>query len=218
MGFTVACPTNLKTFLVTLAGALLLVGCSGNGHLAAVVRSEHPAATASAPASRFNDADVMFTQQMILHHQQAIQMARMAVTRAQNPKVKALAAKIQIEQVSEIKTMTGWLRDWGQPVPTGMPAMMSPMPGMMGSPAPGTSGPPIPGMMTPGDMSQLMAAHGEDFDRMFLQMMIRHHQGAVEMARTEQAEGINPAARKLARQIETGQTAEITQMQLLLKQ
>jgi len=149
--------------LVALAGGLLLAGCGGNTrHLAAVVRSEHPAATASAPASRFNDADVMFAQQMIPHHQQAIQMAQTAVTHAQNPKVKALAARIQVEQTSEIKTMTGWLHDWGQPLPTGMPVMTSPMPGMMGSPAPGTSGPSIPGMMGQGEMSQLMAARGVD--------------------------------------------------------
>jgi len=160
----------------------------------------------------------MFAQQMIPHHQQAIQMARMAVTHAQNPKVKALAARIQVEQTSEIKTMIGWLHDWGQPLPTGMPVMTSPMPGMMGSPAPGTSGASIPGMMSQGEMSQLMAARGVDFDRMFLHMMIRHHQGAVEIARAELAEGVNPAARKLARQIETSQTAEIAQMQLLLKE
>lgn len=63
-----------------------------------------------------------------------------------------------------------------------------------------------------------MAAQGVDFDRMFLPRMIRHHQGAIEMARTELAEGINPAARKLAKQVETGQTAEIAQMQQVLKE
>ena len=66
-------------------------------------------------------------------------------------------------------------------------------------------------------MSQLMSAHGANFDGMFLQMMIQHHQGALEMAKTEQVEGVNPAARKLANQIEVAQTAEIAQMQQMLR-
>lgn len=136
--------TDKPTFFVpvALAGALLLMGCGGNSQrLTAAVSSKHPSATASGPASTFNDADVMFAQQMIPHHQQAIRMAQMAASHAQSPKVKALAARIQAEQDLEIRTMTGWLHAWGKPVPTGMPGMMSPMPGMMGSPAPGTSGP-----------------------------------------------------------------------------
>src|SRR5262245_16345863 len=183
--------------------ALVLVGCAGNGQRpTAAVSSSHPSATASSPASSFNDADVMFAQRMIPHHQQAIEMAQMAPSHAQNPKVKHLAAEIVVAQAPEIKTMTGWLHAWGKPVPTGMPGMMS----------------PVPGMMSPQDMSQLMAAHGAHFDRMFLQMMIRHHQGAVDMAKTEQARGLNPDAKKLAQQIETSQTAQIAQMQQMLEQ
>jgi len=198
--------------------ALVLVGCAGNGQRpTAAVSSGHPSATASSPASSFNDADVMFAQQMIPHHQQAIEMAQMAPSHAQNPKVKHLAAEIVVAQAPEIKTMTGWLHAWGKPVPTGMPEMMSPVPGMMGSPSPGMMS-PVPGMMSPQDMSQLMAAHGAHFDRMFLQMMIRHHQGAVDMAKTEQARGLNPDAKKLAQQIETSQTAQIAQMQQMLEQ
>ncbi|HKA50869.1 MAG TPA: DUF305 domain-containing protein [Candidatus Dormibacteraeota bacterium] len=206
------------TVVAAVVSALVLVGCGSNGQrLAAAVSSSHPA-TASSTASSFNDADVMFAQQMILHHQQAIEMAQMAPSHAQNPKVKELAAKIEAAQAPEIKTMTGWLHAWGKPVPTAMPGMMSPMPGMMGSPAPGMSGAPVPGMMTQQEMAHLNAAHGAHFDHLFLQMMIRHHQGAVEMARIELAEGVNPAAKKLARQIETSQTAQIAQMRRMLKQ
>ncbi len=160
----------------------------------------------------------MFAQQMIPHHQQAIVMAQMAASHAQNPKVKQLAAQIEAAQAPEIKTMTGWLHSWGEPVPTGMPGMMSPMPRMMGSPSPGMSGASMPGMMSQQEMAQLMAAHGAHFDRMFLHMMIRHHQGAVEMAKTEQADGLNPAAKKLAHQVETSQTAQTAQMQQMLKE
>lgn len=207
------------TVVAAMAGALVLVGCGGSGERpAAAVSNSHASATTSSPASSFNDADVMFAQQMIPHHQQAIQMAQMAPSHAQNPKVKVLAAEIEALQASEIKTMTGWLHAWGKPVPTAMPGMMSPMPGMVGSPSPGMSGASMPGMISQQEMSQLMAAHGATFDRMFLQMMIRHHQGAVEMAKTEQAKGLNPAAKKLAQQIQTSQTAQIAQMQQMLQQ
>jgi uncharacterized protein (DUF305 family) len=156
---------------------------------------------------------------MIPHHQQAVQMAQMAVTRAQDPKVKELATKIAAEQAPEIRTMVGWLHAWGKPVPTGMPGMMSPTPRMTGgSQTPAMSSPSMPGMMSQQEMAQLMAARGPGFDRMFLQMMIRHHQGAVQMAKTELAAGVNPAAKKLAHKIETRQTAEIAQMQRMLKQ
>jgi len=207
------------TVVAALAGVLVYLGCGGNGErLVASVSRSHPSATASSPARSFNDADVMFAQQMIPHHEQAIEMAQMAPSHTQNPKVRALAAKIEAAQAPEIKTMTGWLHAWGKPVPSAMPGMMSTMPGMMGSPTPGMGGAAVPGMMSPQDMSQLAAAHGAQFDRLFLQMMIRHHQGAVEMARTEQAQGVNPAATKLARQIETSQTAQIALMQHMLKE
>lgn len=209
---------TLLSVAVALTGALLLTGCGANSQrLAAAVISQHPSATSSSHTSRFNDADVMFAQQMIPHQQQAIQMVQLAASHAQSSKVKALAAKISGEQASEIKTMTGWLHAWGKPVPTAMPRMMSSAPGVMGSPAPATSGPSIPGMVSEAEMSQLMSARGANFDGMFLQMMIQHQEGALEMAKTEQVEGVNPAARKLANQIEVARTAEIAQMQQMLR-
>ena len=205
--------THKPAFAVVaaMAAALVLVGCGDNGSRAeAAASAGPPSVTAPSQTSSFNEADVMFAQQMIPHHQQAIQMAQMAPSHAQSPKVRQLAARIGAAQAQEIKTMTSWLHAWGKPVPSGMPGMMSPMPGMMGSPS--------PGIVSQQEMSQLMAAHGAQFDRLLLQMMIRHHEGAVEMAKTEQARGLNPAAKKLAHQIETSQTAEIAQMQQMLEQ
>jgi len=197
--------------VAAMAAALVLVGCGDNGPPAeAAASAGPPSVTAPSQTSSFNEADVMFAQQMIPHHLQAIQMAQMAPSHAQSPKVKQLAARIGAAQAQEIKTMTSWLHAWGKPVPSGMPGMMSPMPGMMGSPS--------PGIVSQQEMSQLMAAHGAQFDRLFLQMMISHHEGAVETAKTEQARGLNPAAKKLAHQIETSQTAEIAQMQQMLEQ
>jgi uncharacterized protein (DUF305 family) len=163
-----------------------------------------PTASASAGAAAFNDADVMFTQMMIAHHREAIEMAEMADTRAADPEVKSLAEKIKAAQQPEIDTMTGWLSDWGQPVP--LPGMSAPS---MGHGA-------MPGAMSPADMKTLEAAKGTAFDKQFLTMMITHHQGAITMAQDEIKNGSNPDAKALAQKIVTDQQAEITTMQTIL--
>ncbi|MBB5157502.1 DUF305 domain-containing protein [Saccharopolyspora phatthalungensis] len=183
--------------LVASAAALVLAGC-GTGQPGT---GGAPTTPQPPPATQvFNDADVTFAQQMIPHHQQAIQMSQMVQARSQNPQVKELAGRIEAAQQPEIQTMTGWLQSWGKPVPTMGPGMMQHQPGM-------------PSME---DMSRMMGTSGPDFDRMFLQMMIAHHEGAVQMAKTEQAQGQYPDAKQLARNIETSQTAEIAEMQQML--
>ncbi|NYI77049.1 DUF305 domain-containing protein [Nocardioides panzhihuensis] len=155
-----------------------------------------------------NDADVTFAQQMILHHQQAVEMSELAGTRAESQKVKDLAADIEAAQGPEVKTMTGWLGSWGEDVPDeGMPGMDH---GDMSSDD-------MTGMMSEEDMAELENASGAEFDQMFLTMMIEHHEGAIEMAQTEQAEGEFPDAKATAKDIETAQTEEIKTMQALLK-
>jgi uncharacterized protein (DUF305 family) len=117
--------------------------------------------------------------------------------------VKRLAAAIQAAQDPEIKVMSGWLTTWGKPVP-------SPQHGSHH----GTD--EMPGMMTEDELSELGRAKGSMFDRMWLQMMIRHHQGAVAMAKTEQTAGKDPAAVALAKKIEADQNREIATMKRLL--
>lgn len=151
----------------------------------------------------FNDADVTFAQSMIPHHQQAVEMARMAQSKASSAEVKALADKIAAAQGPEIDVMTGWLKDWGKS--TSSPSNMSGMD--MGS---------MPGMMSDAEMKKLDASTGAQFDRMFLTMMIAHHNGAIEMAKTEQSAGKDQKAVKLARSIESAQSAEIATMRGLL--
>lgn len=163
-----------------------------------------PLATPSAPATAFNQADVSFARQMIPHHQQAVYMASLAVSQATSPQVRQLAKTIKAAQSPEIQAMAGWLRAWGQPI--AMPS--NPMGGMEHG---------MPGMMSSQDMNRLRAMHGQPFDRMFLQMMIIHHHGAIEMAKTELAHGANPAAKRLARSIEVSQSAQIKQMRQLLQ-
>lgn len=154
-------------------------------------------------ASDFNDADVTFTQSMIPHHEQAVQMAKMARLHASTPEVKNLADTIEAAQGPEIATMDGWLEDWGKDKTDSTGGM-------------GHGSDDMPGMMSDDDLSGLEAATGGGFDRMFLTMMIEHHTGAIEMAKTEQSKGKNADAKALAKKIEADQTAEIAQLRKLL--
>jgi uncharacterized protein (DUF305 family) len=175
----------------------------------------------AAPAGPHNQADIAFAQMMLLHHQGAIAMADLAPTRASSAAVKALAMKIKAAQTPEIKQMSGWLAAWapatdmnGMPIRTSSGAVG----GMSGMNQPtGTTAAAMPGMMSDAQMTQLTAASGAAFDKLFLQLMITHHQGALTMAKTEKAAGQNPSALALANSIITSQTAEIATMQDLLK-
>ena len=200
---------------------LALAACGGDEGAATDTGASSPSATAPstspiAPESdtsqvsgEHNDADIAFAQMMIVHHREAIAMADLAADRAASAEVKSLAEAISAAQGPEIETMTGFLRAWDAEVPEGMST------GGMGGMG-GTDMGAMPGAMTPEMMDQLMAAQGAEFDRMFLEMMTAHHNGAIEMARTEQAEGQNPQTLELAATIETDQTAEVEQMRQIL--
>ncbi|OZM79975.1 DUF305 domain-containing protein [Pseudonocardia sp. MH-G8] len=213
---------SARTCLVggALALSLTLSACAGASTPASAPPSTPGEASPSASASQgvsteHNEADIRFAQMMIPHHRQAVEMAEMAVERTENPDVKALAEQIQGAQDPEIATMTGFLEAWGAEVPDdgGMAGMdHSGMPGMTD---PGMSG--MDGMMTPEQMEQLQGATGAAFDRMFLEMMITHHEGAVRDSERELAEGVNPQAKELAAQIIEAQNAEIAQMRQMLQ-
>ncbi|GAA0503560.1 DUF305 domain-containing protein [Saccharopolyspora thermophila] len=182
------------------AAAAVLAGCSG-GDMPPMPGHGAPTTAAQPGAEAANAADVAFAQGMIPHHQQAIDMSRLAPERAQSQQVKDLARQIEAAQGPEIHTLSGWLRDWGAPEPHG-----------------GMDHGGMGGMMSADEMAQLQAARGTEFDRLFLTMMIRHHEGAVAMARTELAEGRFPAAKQMAQQIIDAQQAEIATMKGLLAQ
>jgi uncharacterized protein (DUF305 family) len=223
----------------TVTAALVLAGCGGastpsahSGH-GATATASGSSATAAARQGGHNAQDVTFAQGMIPHHRQAVAMADLAVSRAGSQDVKDLAARIRKAQDPEIATMSGWLKAWGETVPgasaSAMPSM-SDMPGMdhsgesmpgmdhSGESMPGMdhSGGSMPGMMSDADMRRLEKLSGAAFDTAFLQMMIRHHEGAVAMARTEQAKGAYGPARSMAKSIVATQSAEITEMRKLL--
>jgi uncharacterized protein (DUF305 family) len=195
-------------FTLALVAALTLAGCGSNDDTTSSASN-----SSSSSSSNFNDADVTFAQSMIPHHQQAVEMAKMATTVASSPEVKQLAEKVEAAQGPEIETMTGWLKDWGKKVPAGSGGMDHGSDHDMDSMGSGD----MPGMMTDADMKKLDGASEAEFDRMFLTMMTEHHTGAIEMAKTEQANGKNADAVALAKKIEADQTAEIAEMKHLLK-
>jgi uncharacterized protein (DUF305 family) len=133
-------------------------------------------------------------------------MAALAPTRAASAQVTDLARRIEGAQGPEIEQINAMLAGWGAPpLSPDAPAM----PGM-------EAGGGMPGTMSDGQMSQLGAMSGPSFDRTFLTMMIGHHAGAISMARTELAQGLNPQARALAGSIIAAQQREITEMRALL--
>jgi len=158
--------------------------------------------------AEFNAIDVSFAQGMIPHHAQAIVMADMALDVSTNPDVIAIAEKIKAAQGPEIEQMTTWLTDWDQTVPDPNVAMDDDMDH--------SGGMAMSGMMSAADMARLGNAGGTEFDRMFFEMMILHHEGAVEMAEQELAEGKYQPTKDLAQAVITGQQAEIEEMNALI--
>lgn len=163
-----------------------------------------PVTPGPAATGAHNAADVAFAEGMIPHHGQAVAMSDMILRSGRNAEVKSLATAIKAAQSPEIATMSGWLKGWGTTPPDPYGHAMG-MPGMSHG-----------GMMSAEQMQQFSQASGSTADRMFLTMMIQHHEGAVTMAQTELADGANAQAKKLAQHIITSQQAEIATMKRLL--
>jgi uncharacterized protein (DUF305 family) len=151
-------------------------------------------------------ADIKFMQRMIGHHAQALEMTDLLRTHSDSDDMKKLALRIELSQVDEIKMMQRWLADRGQQVPTGREHH--------------THGAALmPGMLTPDDMARLEAASGVEFDRLFLEYMIRHHEGALTMVKELFA---SPGAAQesevfaFASDVEADQSAEIGRMGAML--
>jgi len=186
-----------KTLIAAFAATTLAIvaGCGTTKDADTDMGMDSPMAGA-----RHNSADATFAQMMIPHHEQAIEMAAMAESRTQNAEVRDLAAAIEGAQDPEIRKMKGWLRSWDEDM-----AMSEPM------------GHGMPGMMDEKTMTDMGKAQGAGFDFLFLNSMIAHHGGAIEMAKAEKADGKHPGARAMADAIIKGQSAEIAQMRGMLK-
>ena len=215
--------TMFAVLPLSLALALSLGACSSSADVTADTAADTAAEAASdttaaatdtiAADAEFNKGDVTFAQDMIPHHQQAVEMAKIALdpARSASAAVKDLATRIQGAQGPEIELMTGWLSTWGQPIPAADSADSMEGHNMEGAKSAG-----MEGMMTAAEMTQLEAANGPAFDKLWLDMMIRHHKGAVNMSKTAQTAGKSAAVKELAAKIVTAQVAEIAEMQKLL--
>jgi uncharacterized protein (DUF305 family) len=171
-------------------------------------------ARADSARMRYTPADVHFMTGMIHHHAQALEMTRLAPHRGANPSVTILAARIHNAQTDEIALMQRWLRDRGQPVPE-----LHEMGGRVMVHGGGGHGHHMPGMLTPEQMAALERARGPAFDRVFLELMIQHHRGAVvmvhELFATDGA-GQDEEAFRLASDVQVDQATEVRRMELML--
>ncbi len=168
--------------------------------------------------------DVGFAQDMSVHHRQAVLMAGLARDRSTDPAIRLIAFDIETNQLQQIGQMQGWLSLWNAaPLPTGRymtwMADAPSMPGMAHGTAPGTAGvATMPGMASTADLQPLQAASGGPFDVLFLQLMLRHHQGGTPMAQYAAGHAESPQVRNLAEKIVVSQGAESDYLAQLIAQ
>ena len=189
----------------TLAAAaaaltLTLAGCS--------------ASESSTDGKAYNDADVDFASDMIQHHAQALQMVDLTLGRKLDAEVVTLTEQIRAAQAPEIEKMADWLEDWDQPVPETSRDHANAHAQEHGESVEMDTD--MPGMLSANELESLESASGPEFQTMWLEMMIEHHEGAVEMAEAQVEEGSNAKAVALAEDIISTQEREISTMQDLL--
>jgi len=203
---------TLALMAATALGITALAACSSSTDSA----PSPGQSVSTAPMTQGSPTDIAFAQSMIPHHQQAIEMADLALDpqAGASPQVQQLARQIKAAQDPEIEQMTQWLQAWG--APAAMPGVSdaSAVAGMDHS-GHDMGGMTMSGMMTAEQMQELEQARGTDFDQMWLTMMIAHHEGAISMAQQAQASNSSQVT-TLTDAIITGQQQEITTMQQLL--
>lgn len=185
--------------------AAALAGCTGSSSRDAIADGTGTSSSTggavdvtsdTTPVSiEHNDADITFANDMIAHHQQAVDMANDAIGRASaSPELKVFATIITDTQGAEIKSMQRWLKAWGAPVTSDHHSGSS------------------MGMMSDAEMSSLTASDDSSYEALWLQMMIRHHEGAVEMAKAIKKDGKNKEAKSLAQSVIANQTDQVKLM------
>ena len=212
MTSTTSATGRIAALVAAAATALFVSACSETptsddhaGHSQGA-ESSAPAASGESPAALpagVNGADVDFAKGMIPHHEQAVQMSELVPDRSSDPAVIELAAAISKAQEPEIETMQGFLTEWTGSAATGHEGHDM---GAMG----------MQGMVDGATMERLETLKGAEFDTLWLQSMIGHHEGAIAMANTEMADGANADAKDLAAEIVKTQQAEIDQMKQML--
>jgi uncharacterized protein (DUF305 family) len=193
------------THLILLAVVALAVPADADGQdVPAAVRSRIRADSARLP---YTTADIRFISGMIGHHAQAVTMTALVPARTTNAAIRTLAARIANAQRDEIAIMERWLRERGLPIPT------------QGHDDHASHGPAMPGMLTPSQLRDLTAARDDAFDRLFLRLMIQHHEGAVvivtDLFATDGA-AQDQTVFRFASDVQVDQRTEIARMQRML--
>lgn len=206
----------MRIALIAVIAALSLSACSAEpepapspqasapiivpGRPGEVARTVGPSEAATlVPTPTPNAADVTYVQKMVVHHRQALDMAALAPTRGEDVRLKSLASRIKDSQGPEIQFMVSWLQQQGLPVPEHHAEHDA-----------------MPGMASPEQMEALKAASGKEFDRLFIQLMTAHHQGALKMSEQVLISGSHQRIEELANDVSAGQSAEIRRMQEML--
>jgi uncharacterized protein (DUF305 family) len=193
-------PLKNQITAILMTGGLLLTACGGGS-------DHHSSASTDTTQTNsnrdFNDADVMFAQMMIPHHEQALELADMALdpTLMASEQVKVLASQIKSAQDPEIDLMAQWLDEWEQPLMD-----MSVDHSMT-----------MDGMLTVEEIGAIGQMNGEEFDQAWIRAMIAHHKGAIKMAETVTTEGESVLVQELANTIIQAQKSEIDTLELLIK-
>ena len=207
-------PARPLFVLAAAIGAVVLVGCGADEDPVVQQPTSESDDTGDTgqggDAAEPNEADLEFTRNMIVHHEQAVEMAGLAEGRTESTDVRRLAQQIEAAQEPEIELMTEWLDRWGEePVSDG---------GMDGMDGMDEGDAMDMGTMSSSDMEALEEAEGTEFDRLFLEMMIEHHKGAIAMAEEVQEAGSHPDVLELAATVIETQEAEVVEMERLLGQ
>jgi uncharacterized protein (DUF305 family) len=191
---------STRILLTSFTALALLAGCGGASHSDMAVDTSVDTVQS---ATDFNDADVMFAQMMIPHHEQAIEMSDIALdpTVGASDVVKSLATRIKGAQDPEIATMKAFLTSWEKG--------LTPDSSMDHSDS-------MSGMLSAEDITKLSSLRGAEFDRAWMTGMIAHHEGAIEMAKEVLEDGKDTAVKTLATAVVTAQDSEILEMKKLL--
>lgn len=193
---------RIAAVLAALLAALFLVSCSSSAPEDHSSHNTDEPVVTGTPAG-FDADDVAFATNMIPHHQQAIEMSALVPDRSTNQELIALANQIQAAQQPEINALKVFLVQWNE----------NPQDSSGGHQGHGD----MHGMMDEATMTKLQSLKGAEFDKLWLQSMISHHEGAIEMAKAEVANGKNVDAKNMAQNIIDTQQAEISKMNTMLK-
>ncbi|MEV0856787.1 MULTISPECIES: DUF305 domain-containing protein [Nocardia] len=201
--------------MAAILAATLIVGLLAGFWMRGVVTSD-------TPDMPLGVVDVGFAQDMATHHNQAVEMSATALEHAVDPAVRTLAFDVMTSQQSQLGMMRGWLMLWDQPMSAEQPMrwMSRADSHAAGSdhPMPEQESMRMPGMATTEELAALRRARGTAFDTLYLQLLLRHHEGGLTMARAARDTATVPAVATLARQIDDAQTAESQALRDMLAQ